>query len=351
MENNIFSGFYAFYLHNIPFRQFVTILMYIVLAKLTDIMISSLVSRLNKHSDTPSENRFINLIHAPIFWTVFCFGLLHALIIGPLPEPWSIIAPALTKSTIILIWLAAMVKGVELLVTQRMLEIVARNKLSDHHFSLVKKLIRVILIILGLFWVLNVWNLNLTPFFASAGIAGIAIALAAKDTLANFFGGISMFMDRTYKTGDYIILESGERGEVVDIGMRSTRVMTRDDVMITIPNSIMSTTKIINESAPQPRFRIRIPIGVAYGSDVEQVENLLLKIANANSQVAPNPAARVRMRAFGSSSLDFELLCWVEDPSLKGLVTHQLLKTTYRTFNEENIEIPFQQIDLHVKSK
>ncbi|MDH4317674.1 MAG: mechanosensitive ion channel family protein, partial [Desulfobulbaceae bacterium] len=271
MELSILTECYSFYMQNIPFRRIVTILMYTVMAKGVDVLISYIMRRLEEKRAGVSENGPINLIHTPIFWTVFCFGLLHALILGPMPKPWDIVAPSIIKSTIILVWLFSAVKAVELLVTKKMLEVIFRNKLSDHHFSLVKKLIRVMVIILGLFWILNIWQLNLTPLFASAGIAGIAIALAAKDTLANFFGGISMFMDRTYKTGDYIILESGERGAVVDIGMRSTRVMTRDDVMITIPNSIMSSTKIINESAPQPRFRIRIPVGVAYGSDIERV--------------------------------------------------------------------------------
>ena len=349
MESSIFTEFYSFYMQNIPFRRIVTILLYTVLAKGVDVLISYIVGRLDEKRAGVSENGLINLIHSPIFWTVFCFGLLHASILGPMPKPWDFVAPSIIKSSIIFVWLLSAVKAVELLITKKMLEVISRNRLSDHHFSLMKKLIRVLVIVLGLFWILNIWHLNLTPLFASAGIAGIAIALAAKDTLANFFGGISMFMDRTYKTGDYIILESGERGAVVDIGMRSTRVMTRDDVMITIPNSIMSSTKIINESAPQPRFRIRISVGVAYGSDIEKVEELLLLLATSNSKVAPLPEARVRMRAFGASSLDFELLCWVEDPSLKGLVTHELLKATYHTFNRENIEIPFQQIDLHVK--
>ena len=141
------------------------------------------------------------------------------------------------------------------------------------------------MLIAGLFWVLAIWQINLTPLFASAGIAGIAVALAAKDTLANFFGGISLFMDNAYKVGEYIILESGERGEVVVIGIRSTRIKTRDDVIITIPNSIMANSKIINESAPIPRFRIRVPVGVAYCSNLEKVEEILLAVMNANENI------------------------------------------------------------------
>jgi len=213
-----------------------------------------------------------------------------------------------------------------------------------------KNVLRVTVIVAGIIWLLAIWHINLTPLFASAGIAGIAVALAAKDTLANFFGGISIFMDNAYKVGEYIILESGERGEVVEIGIRSTRIKTRDDVIVTIPNSIMANSKIINESAPIPRFRIRVPVGVAYGSDLERVETVLLAVADANEQIEKDPEPRVRLRSFADSSVNFELLCWVKDPRDKGLETHNLLKATYRTFDEQGIAIPFPQRDIHIKS-
>jgi MscS family membrane protein len=206
----------------------------------------------------------------------------------------------------------------------------------------------VVVIIAGLLWLLSIWQISLTPLFASAGIAGIAVALAAKDTLANFFGGISIFMDNTYKVGEYIILDTGERGEVVEIGIRSTRIKTRDDVLVTIPNSIIANSKIINESAPIPRFRIRVPVGVAYGSDLAKVENVLLAVADGNSNIEKDPEPRVRLRAFADSSVNFELLCWVKDPRDKGLEVHNLLKAAYKVFEEQSITIPFPQRDVHI---
>ncbi|MFA6464885.1 MAG: mechanosensitive ion channel domain-containing protein, partial [Desulfurivibrionaceae bacterium] len=143
--------------------------------------------------------------------------------------------------------------------------------------------------------------------------------------------------------------DNAQRGEVVEIGVRSTRMMTRDDVLITIPNSILANSKIINESAPIPRFRIRVPLGVAYGSDLEQVEAVLLAVAAANPAVVKDPASRVRLRSFGASSVDFELLCWVADPSVKGLEVHNLLKGIYTAFAAHGISIPFPQQDVHIK--
>ena len=119
--------------------------------------------------------------------------------------------------------------------------------------------------------------MNITPLLASAGIVTAAVALASKDTLANFFGGISIFVDRPYNLGDYIIVGGDERGEVVDIGVRSTRIMTRDDVLITIPNAQMANATIVNQSGRVPRFRIRAKVGVGYDSDPDVVEKALME--------------------------------------------------------------------------
>jgi len=155
-------------------------------------------------------------------------------------------------------------------------------------------------------------------------------------------------MDRPFKIGDYIVLDQGERGEVVAIGVRSTRIKTRDDVLITIPNSIIANTKIINESAPIPNFRVRIPVSIAYGSDIDAAQGVLLEIAADNERILTDPAPRVRFREFGESSLNFELLGWVGEPALRGLIVHELNCEIYRRFSALNIRIPFPQRDVHI---
>jgi small-conductance mechanosensitive channel len=207
---------------------------------------------------------------------------------------------------------------------------------------------KLIIVAAGLMFILSIWNINITPVLASAGIVGVAVALAAKDTLANFFGGVSIFFDRPYKVGDYIVLDTGERGEVVEIGIRSTRIKTRDDILISVPNSILANTKVINESAPVPKFRIRVATAVAYGSDIGLVEKTFLEIAGANSNVLEEPSPRVRFRTFGDSSLNFELLCWAKEPALRGLTVHELNSAIYTTFKEKGITIPFPQRDVHL---
>lgn len=212
----------------------------------------------------------------------------------------------------------------------------------------IEKGAKALLMAVCFFLLLAIWKIDLAPLLASAGFAGIVVAVAAKDLLSNLFGGLSLMLDKPFKPGDYVVLESGERGKVVWTGGRSTIILTRDDVQISIPNSIMANTRIKNESAPEPRYRIRIKVGVAYGSDFGQVEETLLEVAHANKKISAFPEPRVRFRAFGDSAIEFELLCWARRPEDRGAVIHQLGKTIYKIFEEKKIKIPFPQRDIYL---
>jgi len=209
--------------------------------------------------------------------------------------------------------------------------------------------IKVVLLSILIWAFMALWNIDGTAWLASAGVIGIAVGFAAKDTLANLISGVSIIADAPYKLGDYIVLDTGERGVVTELGMRSTRLLTRDDVEISIPNAVMGNAKITNESGgPAIEHRIRIPFGVAYGTLPETVVEVVEEAAKDNELVLAEPAPRVRMRAFGESSLDFELLCWIKYPEQRGLAKHDLLIDIDRRFREHDITIPFPQRDVHL---
>ena len=333
---------------NLIVKQLALIVIYSLIAKTADLFIDRVLRRLAGYTDISLDDKLIDFAHTPFCWTIFFLGLQHSLLLRPLQPPWQTVLPAGLKSIILMIWFIAFLQAFNWLADNFHTKLLSRGKIGKDLFLLLKNVMRVVTIVAGLLWLLAIWQVDLTPLFASAGIAGIAVALAAKDTLANFVGGISIFADNTFQVGDYIILDNADRGEVVEIGIRSTRIKTRDDVLITIPNSLLANSKIVNESAPVPSFRIRIPVGVAYGSDVDKVEEILMQVAADNENVAKEPPPRVRMRAFADSSLNFELLLWVNDPRVKGLETHNLLKSIYSAFAEEKVTIPFPQRDLHI---
>ena len=194
------------------------------------------------------------------------------------------------------------------------------------------------------------WRIPLTSWLTSAGIVGIAVGFAAKDTLANLFSGIFIVADSPYKVGDFVVLDNRIRGEVLEIGMRSTRVLTRDDVEVTVPNSVIANAHIINETGgPHEKMRVRVKVEAAYGSDVDQVEAVLLGCIDGVDSICADPAPRVRFREFGGSGLVFELLAWVDLPVHRGRVLHELNRKVYKAFNAAGIEIPYAKQDVYVK--
>jgi small-conductance mechanosensitive channel len=334
--------------HYQPGQRMLIILAYAVLAKIADLFIDRLLLRIAAKTHWQADDRIMKIIHRPICSSIFLLGIMHALLIDPAPtEPWDTLIPNVIKTLILLVWWISLIREITAMNEHNMGWVL--EKIDKTHFYMIKNISRILILFTGILWGLVIWKVNLTPLFASAGIIGIAIALAAKDTLANFFGGIALFVDAAYKVGDYIILDSGERGEVVEVGIRSTKIKTRDDILITVPNSIMSTTKIINQSAPEPRYRIRIDVGVGYDSDLRLVEKTLLGVAQENHALAEKPEPRVRVRSFGESAINFQLLVWVQDPRHRGRETHNLLKMIHIAFREQGIEIPFPKRDVYLK--
>jgi MscS family membrane protein len=193
------------------------------------------------------------------------------------------------------------------------------------------------------------WRIDVTAWLASAGIVGVAVGFAAKDTLSNLIAGVFILADAPYRLGDYLILDSGDRGRVTEIGIRATRILTNDDVEIIVPNAIMANARIINESGgPYEKCRIQIQVGVAYGVDIDKVRATLLQAADGVAGVVDHPPPRVRFEAFDDSALDFRLYVYIEVPAMTGRVKDALNVAVYKAFAREEIPIPFPQQDVYL---
>ena len=328
----------------------VLVLVGIVIARVVVVILSSFFSQLSRRTKTQFDDKLFDLVRRPIFLTVFYVFLGMALFNLRLSETLTLVLVRILASIAVLVWMRAAFK-VGVLVLQTIAGWQDRVALIESRtlplFDIATKLV---IFALGTYLLLQVWRIDATAWLASAGVLGIAVGFAARDTLANLFSGVFIVADAPYRLGDYIILDSGERGVVTHVGLRSTRILTRDDVEITIPNSVMGSAKIINEAGGRwTKMRVRIPVGVAYGSDVDEVCGVLNGVAENHKEVCREPGARVRMRGFGDSSLDFELLAWIDKPEDRGRIMHELFMDTYKALNLAQIEIPFPQRDLWVK--
>jgi small-conductance mechanosensitive channel len=202
---------------------------------------------------------------------------------------------------------------------------------------------------LSIYAVFLAWNLDLTAWLASAGIVGIAVGFGAKDTLANLFAGIAIMADAPYRLGDFVSLATGERGRVTEIGLRSTRILTLDDVQIVVPNGNMASSLVVNESGgPRLETRVGVTVGVAYGSDVDRVREILTEEASAASYVTSWPKAVVLFEEMGDSALLFKVLAWLDHPRNRQLAIDALNTRIYKRLQAEGIEIPYPKRDVYI---
>ena len=323
---------------------------FIVAGKIADWIISRIIGRFARQSSNDFDDKIVDLVHQPVFMSFVLLGLSLATRRIGLPEFTTFLTLGVLKTIAIFVWYNTLMHLMALIVN-------AVSKTRDRKIvqtgmlSLLHNVMKIVAVALTVYFLFLAWNIDVTAWLASAGIVGLALSFAAKDTLSNLFAGVSIVMDAPYKTGDFIILESGERGVVTDIGLRSTRILTRDDVEITIPNGLIGNGKIINEAGgPPSQHRIRVAVGVAYGSDIDHVIEVLAAVAADHPEVLASPEPRVRFRLFGESSLDFELLAWIAKPVDRGRVKHELNCAVYKALNKNKIEIPFPQRDLHVRT-
>lgn len=192
-------------------------------------------------------------------------------------------------------------------------------------------------------------GLNLSALTVFAGVLGVGVGFGMQNIASNFISGIILLFERPFKVGDTVKVDD-LLCEVEDIQMRATVVRSLDNERIIIPNSHFVENQIVNWSYGDDRIRIAVPIGVAYGSDVERVKRLLLQAAEEEEHVLANPRARVEFLEFGDSSLNFRLLVWAPSPSLKFITVSNINFKINALFLKYNIEIPFPQRDLHVRS-
>ncbi|GAC16548.1 mechanosensitive ion channel family protein [Aliiglaciecola lipolytica] len=309
--------------------------------------VEALISRINVDLDSS----FLTLLHSPIYYSLLLMGFSSAVLILDPSQFYAHILFSSLQSIAILIWTAFLLRA-----NRAILIKIARNPtrflaINNKTLPLFLNLLNIIILVLSVYFVFTVWGVDMTAWLASAGIVGIAVGFAAKDTLANLFSGVFIMADAPYKIGDYVVLDTGERGEITHIGMRSTRMLTREDIEITIPNSVMGNSKIINESGGHhEKSRCRVPIGVAYDADIDEVRKVLMDIAYAEKEyVCNDPEPRVRFRRYGASALEFELLVWIDKPALRGRVVDILNCQIFKQFKLHNIEIPYSKHDLYIK--
>ncbi len=227
------------------------------------------------------------------------------------------------------------------------------TKVDDIIFDLLNKFSGAIIYSIAVVIALDVIGVNVMPFVAGAGVAGIAIGFAAKDTLSNLIAGVLLIIDRPFEIGDRIEIWSNPKGtaswgDVIDIGLRATRIKTTDNLVVVIPNNEIMKRDIVNYTAMSTMIRVRINIGVAYDTDIDKAKKVILEVASGADWILDRPQPKVVVRNFGESSVDLQLRVWIRDARRRMDTISYVTDRVKSAFDANGIEIPYPKRDIHI---
>jgi small-conductance mechanosensitive channel len=299
--------------------------------------------RLTSFTSTDLDDRILARITPPAGLLVIFAGLYLAVWQLPLPEMVHIVASgAVFVVNIIILTNIAYRATHEILIwyAARVAERTGAG-LDRQIMPLIEKLVSIFLILTALIITLKHFNYDILSLVTALGIGSLAIGLAAKDTIANMISGFTLMIDRPFRIGDRIQLASGQWGDVADIGLRSTKIRTADNTLLIIPNSELCNTSIINLAFPDIRGKGKVTLGIAYGSDVEMVKNLMVATAGEISEILAEPKPEAYFVSFGEGALNMALFFWAADYTRVYALTDQLNTLILSRFKENGIDIPY----------
>ena len=228
-------------------------------------------------------------------------------------------------------------------------QVLSKVKLDKGLEYALLRFVHYLILVIGVYIGLKTINIPLGAIIGLFAVLGVGIGFGLQNLAANFISGVILLLERPVKIGDRLEIND-VWGDVKRINLRTTLIVTPDNVSIIVPNSKLLENEVINYSYGDPKIRLQIPVGIAYGSDCEKARDILLQTAKDNPRVLQVPEPKVWFREFGDSSLNFVLLCWIPDAVEKFHLRSDINFAIDRAFREQGIEIPFPQRDLHLRS-
>ena len=342
------------YLNN-QWAEFLILLALWMLIGIVVMLLIRVLTRLTlRTGGSDVDDKVVQTLSGPVLLLVFGYGVIQSLRVLDAMPVWlvdyllyvyevlvAVIAVYLSYKIFRLVFIP-MAKGVS---KKR------EQKFDRAVYDLFESVGSVLLLVFGFFWVLTVIGINVTVFLAGAGIAGLVLAFAMQDTLSNYFSGLHLLLDKPFDLGDTIEL-NGEFMEVLRIGMRSTRLYNIFDHEIEIvPNNILANQMISNVTQPDNEYRASVEVGVAYGSPIEKVKEILFEAVTTNDEVViddKDKRPRVSFTDFGNNALEFRVRFFVKDVLEQWSVMTAVREHIDRRFREEGITIPFPQTTLSI---
>ncbi len=213
------------------------------------------------------------------------------------------------------------------------------------------QIFKYIIWITSILLILDTAGIKITFLLASSAALLVGLGLGLQQLFQDFISGITLLIEGTIKVGDIVETAGGEVGKVDEISLRTSKLRTRDNIILIVPNSTLIISTVINWSHIEQTTRFKVKVGVAYGSDVDKVTSLLLKCAEGHKEIVKRPSPTVFFKDFGNSSLDFELLFYTNETFRVERIKSDLRYAIDKAFRENNITVPFPQRDVHLIDK
>ena len=306
-------------------------------------------------TDTMLDDIILSALGIPMVIAIMVISIYIALQVADLPEAYEWIVDSKYFDSIWIIigaWIVSSFFYDILTIYGHKLASKTESDIDDRMITIAQMAAKYIIWFAAIMLVLYTLEVDITPFLAGAGIVTLGITLAMQDILSNFFGGAIIAADKPFRIGDRVKIEE-YYGDVISVGSRSTRIKTLDNQIVTVPNKKIVENFVVNYAQPDTRLKVRINIGVAYGSDISKVKQILMMIVNEQAEKLPyictDPAPLVYFLEFGASSLNFQLQVWTNDFSMTWEVQDAINTRIADRFAEEGIEIPFPQMDVHMR--
>ena len=333
---------------NVYFSFVAILVLTLVIAFILKIFLKVVLKPLAKKTTTKIDDIIVKSFSSLIFYVVFMVGIKVGL---QHFELRTTVLQSIVNTLLILIVTIFLLRIISHLSQLWMKEWKFKTKTSadERLIPFLQKILKAVVIILAVIFMFNAWSINISPLLATAGIAGLAIGLAIKDSLSNILGGLQLVLDRTFKVGDKVELESGEMGVILDIGLRSTKLKTYDNEVVYIPNGYLANAKIKNFTHPDVSIRVNVEFGVEYGSETEKVRKVVLEAVKKIDTVIDEPEPVVQFLKMSDFSLDFIARAWVKEYTLAYSTKIKMTDEIYNALNRAGISIPFPTRTVYTK--
>lgn len=305
------------------------------------------IRRLTKFTRTTLDDAVLNAIAPPLYWLAVIYAFQFALNrLGFIFNQLQVDLDGLYFVLFLLVAFAITWRLVNNISQWYEAQLVQTDKveLSQQLMPFMRRVILIILSVIIIIILLDHFNIEISGLVATLGIGSLAIALAAQATLSDTISGFVIMIDRPYRIGDRIELQDiGTWGDVVDIGLRSTHIRTRDNRMVIVPNSVIAKSLIVNHSYPDSQYRIENHVGVAYGTDIEKARKVIIEAVKTVEGVLLDKPVEALFLEFGDSALSFRIRWWLDSYVDTRRMFDSVNTAVYKALNEAGIEIPFPQ--------